>query len=371
LSRLITSARKDHDEKENLAALRYAFFGGELLNRHQVDELKQLSPAVTCVNFYGATETPQAMSYTIVANDHRLQSSDIVPLGRGISDVQLLVINAMGQLAGVGEVGELYIRTPYLSKGYWRDITLTEERFIVNPFTKEADDKMYKTGDLGSYLPNGEVLFLGRNDGQVKIRGFRIELSEIEATLLDHPAIDQVVVSVWEPEPGDKRLAAYIVLKPGQSVRPRELHTFLKDRLPDYMVPASFIPIESMPLTPNGKVHYRGLPAPDIDSCLQELFAPPQTDVEKTLAEIWMDVIKLNRVGIHENFFELGGHSILATQVVSRIRKTFQIDISLRSLFTTPTIAELSEVIEMILWAAQNQSTSDEITADNKDEFEI
>jgi hypothetical protein len=207
---------------------------------------------------------------------------------------------------------------------------------------------MYRTGDLGRYLPSGEIQFVGRNDSQVKIRGFRIELSEIEAALLQHPAVQQVVVSLREPEAGDKRLAAYVVVDDSESLDTSDLRSFLQARLPDYMIPASFTPIDAIPLTPNGKINRKALPAPDIDSSLEKSFVPPQTDTEKILAQIWEDVLKLKRVGLHDNFFELGGHSILATQVASRIRKVFHIEMPLRELFFASTVAQSAALVERI-----------------------
>ncbi len=213
--------------------------------------LTQLAPNVTCVNFYGATETPQAMSYYVADLS---QSENVIPLGHGIEDVQLLILNSAGQQAGMGEVGEIFIRTPYLSRGYLQDAELTQQRFLPNPFTNNPDDRMYKTGDLGRYLRNGQVQFLGRNDNQVKIRGFRIELGEIERVLNSHPSIRQAVVSAWEATPGEKRLVAYIVPDDPQPPKINELRSFIQTQLPEYMIPASFVFLDAIPLTPNGKL---------------------------------------------------------------------------------------------------------------------
>ncbi|HET9913457.1 MAG TPA: amino acid adenylation domain-containing protein [Anaerolineales bacterium] len=373
----VLAAAGPNIQGNSLPSLRYAFFGGEALTYLHIAGLKQLAPNVTCVNFYGATETPQAMSYIVPDvpsnpdSDHSTMLKQVVPLGHGIQDVQLLVLNASSELAGVGEVGEIHIRTPYLSQGYVEDEALTQQRFISNPFIQDPADKMYKTGDLGRYLPDGRVQYIGRNDQQVKIRGFRIELREIESALTEHSAIQQAVVSVWETETGDKRLAAYIVADPAQRPDFSELRSFLGTRLPDYMIPASFTRIDSIPLTPNGKVNRKGLPAPDMDTHRKDSFVAPETEVEKTIAQIWADVLRLQQVGIHDNFFELGGHSILATQVASRLRKAFQIDLPLRDLFMASTVAQTAELIDTVLWATRSHSNSSKLTLEEGEEIEL
>jgi acyl carrier protein len=211
--------------------------------------------------------------------------------------------------------------------------------------TQRSGDRVYRTGDLGRYLPDGDVELVGRTDRQVKIRGFRVELGEVEAVLGQHSSIQQVVVVAREDVADQKRLVAYLIARVEQPTT-SELRSFLKAQLPDYMVPSAFVLLDALPLTPNGKVDHRALPAPDLRRPdLKEAFVAPRTSTEKAIAEIWAEVLKLERVGIYYKFFDLGGHSLLATQVVSRIRKVFQSELPLRHLFEFPTIAELAAVI--------------------------
>ncbi|MFV1966849.1 MAG: amino acid adenylation domain-containing protein, partial [Pirellulaceae bacterium] len=336
-------------DASRIPSIRYAFFGGDLLTTRDVARFQKLAPEATLVNLYGATETPQAISYHVVDQDPQAYATGNVPLGQGIDNVQLLVVNPSGEHCGVGEVGEIYVRTPYLSRGYLDDERLTQERFTVNPFrncseitsrssdpspyplprgerglgevileqflTQRPDDRVYKTGDRGRYLPHGDVEILGRLDTQVKIRGFRIELGEIEATLTTHPAVRQAVVIVREEDPGRKRLVAYLVPAEAQEPTTGELWQFLQQKLPEAMVPAAFVTLESLPLTPRGKVDYKALPAPDSTRPeLAETYVAPRTELETQLAEIWTDVLAVDRVGVEDNFFALGGHSLLAVQ---------------------------------------------------------
>ncbi|MCP4657282.1 MAG: amino acid adenylation domain-containing protein, partial [bacterium] len=342
-----------------LDALRYAFFVGAVLTVSDVARLRELAPGVRCVNYYGTTETQQALGYYLVPETagEGPQDWETLPLGRGMKDVQLLVLNQAGELAGIGELGEIHVCSPHLARGYLGDAELTGARFFVNPLTRAADDRVYRTGDLGRYRPDGNVEFAGRADFQVNIRGFRIELGEIEAALLAHEAVKECVVLAREegPEsrsPGDPRLVAYLVAAGGAQVPTRELLSLLRARLPDYMVPAAFVALDQMPLTPSGKIDRRALPAPDRDSSLagQTEYFPPRTATEQLLAGIWCEVLgaagSTRRVGIHDNFFHLGGHSLLATQVVSRLRQAFAIELPLRELFGNPTVAGLAARIE-------------------------
>jgi amino acid adenylation domain-containing protein len=339
-----------------LPSLRYACFGGDVLTLHQVSRLRALAPRVSCVNFYGTTETPQAVGFFIIPPadvaelPHDATSARVngaVPVGRGIQDVQLLVLNGARQVAGIGEVGEIYVRTPYLSQGYLDDAPLTQARFLVNPFTNVADDRLYRTGDLARYLPDGNVAFLGRCDDQVKLRGFRIELGEIEAVLRQHPAVREAVVVTREDDTGDMRLIAYLVLHPEQASTTQELRPFAQQWLPDYMVPTAFVRLDALPLTPNGKVDRHALPIPDPSALLRARPAlPPRTPVEEILAGIWAEVLGLPQVGVEDNFFELGGHSLLATQVMSRVRQALKVELPLRRFFETPTVAGLASAIE-------------------------
>ena len=267
-------------------------------------------------------------------------------MGRGIEGAQLLVLNAAQQLAGVGEVGEIYVRTPYLAQGYMGDEKLTQERFIVNPFTKTAGDRLYQTGDLARYLPDGNIEFLGRRDHQVKIRGFRIELGEIEAVLDQHPEVRENVVIAREDIPGDKRLVAYVVPNPEQATTVSELRSFLFSKLPDYMMPSAFVLLDALPLTPNGKVDRRALPAPDqIRQEPEETFVAPRDELELQLAKIWEKVLVTQPVGVRDNFFDLGGHSLLAVRLFAQIEKKFGKHLPLATLFQTPTVEQLAGIL--------------------------
>ena len=335
-----------------LPDVRYAFFAGDVLTREDVLAFQRLAPSAKCVNFYGATETPQAMGSFVV--DPADRSRHNMPLGRGIDDVQLLVLNAAGELSGIGEVGEIYIRTPYLSMGYFRDESLTRERFLINPLTGHPGDRLYKTGDLGRYLLDGSVDFAGRNDTQVKIRGFRVELGEIEAALERHPAIRRSAVVAWD-EPGrERRLVAYIARVPGASPAPADVRRFLRDRLPEHMVPAAVLAMDALPVLPSGKIDRRSLPAAYVSGKdLQEAYIAPSTPLEVALARMWSELLQVRRISAHDNFFELGGHSLLAGRLISRIRKTLHIDMPLRLVFEAPTVRQLAaELVPLGGWEA-------------------
>jgi acyl carrier protein len=224
---------------------------------------------------------------------------------------------------------------------------LTAEKFIPDPFSEDPAARFYKTGDLARYLPDGKIEFLGRIDHQVKIRGFRIELGEVESVLGRHPAVEEAVVIAREDVPGDKRLVAYVVASHEPTPTFSELRSFLEEKLPDYMIPAAFVPLDAMPLTDNGKVDRRALPAPDrMRPDLQEAFVAPRSQSEELVVGIWSNVLGLERIGVYDSFFELGGHSLLAVQIISRIREVFEVELPVRALFEAPTVAGLTERIE-------------------------
>ena len=283
------------------------------------------------------------------------EDATTVPIGRPISNTQCYVLDEQLQPLPIGSVGELYIGGDGLARGYLHQPNLTHERFITVSFGDIGDSRLYKTGDLVRYLPDGNLEFLGRFDNQVKIRGFRIEPGEIETVLTQHPNVQQAVIIVNEIEPGDKRLVAYIISS--QQPTPSELYHFLKIQLPDYMIPSAFIQLERLPLTPNGKIDRQALPTPDFSqSDHPDNEVAPRSATEISLATIWSQVLKREFISIQSNFFELGGHSLLATQVISRIRETFQVNLPLAYLFDNPTIANLAKQIDTLL-----QSSSLEI----------
>jgi len=329
-----------------LDSLRYAFFGGDVLTRSAVLRLKRAAPSVTCVNFYGATETPQAMSYLeVTTSELDRPGQEELALGRGIEGAQLLVLNIAGGQAGVAELGEICVRTPYLSRGYLGDEGLTRERFVANPFGDAPEDLLYRTGDRGRYLPDGGVEFCGRRDSQVKVRGFRVELGEIEAAILALPGIAQVAVILREDAPGDPRLVAYVVGSDPEPPSAATLRSRLQGSLPDYMLPSAFVFLDTLPLTPNGKLDRRALPAPGRRPEASADQAP-RTPTEEILADIWVEVLGVSRVAVHDSFFELGGHSLLATQMVARARQALGVDLPLRALFEAPTLAALAARVE-------------------------
>jgi acyl carrier protein len=272
-------------------------------------------------------------------------------IGEPIPDLRIYILDAGMQPVPIGVRGEIYVGGAGVARGYLNRPELTAERFIANPFIDGADERLYKTGDLARWLADGDMEYLGRADNQVKIRGHRIELGEIESALLQFPLVRECVVLAHEESRDDKRLVAYLVAEPDQgSPTSRELRRYLNAKLPDYMIPSAFVSLEALPLTPNNKVDRGALAAlvqagPELD----ESFTYPNTPTESAVAAIWREVLHLERVGVQGNFFELGGHSLLMTQVISRLREAFQIELSIRKFFESPTIAGLAKVIEELL----------------------
>ena len=316
--------------------------GGEALVSQLADALATRTSAVW--NGYGPSETTIYSTITKVAQG-------AVTIGRGIANTQVYVLDAQQTVSPIGCAGELYIGGEGLGRGYLRRPELTAEKFIPNPFSSEAGARMYRTGDQVRFLPDGTLEFLGRFDQQVKLRGYRIELGEIEAVLEQHEAVKACVVLAREDVAGDKRLVAYVVAD-RQSVEEWRQH--LKQKLPDYMVPSSFVVLDRLPLTPNGKVDRRALPAPDQSALTQaKQFVSPRTPVQEILADIWREILRVKEVGIHDSFFELGGHSLLGTQVISRVRDAFQIELPLRRLFEAPTINQLAACVESAIGSGE------------------
>ncbi|MFB2919271.1 MULTISPECIES: phosphopantetheine-binding protein, partial [Aerosakkonema] len=269
------------------------------------------------------------------------------------------ILDRNGQPVPIGVPGELYIGGAGLARGYLNRPDLTNERFKSNPFSDSPTERLYKTGDRVRYLPDGNIEYLGRIDDQVKVRGFRIELGEIEVALSQHPNLLSVAVLLREDIPSQKSLVAYAV--PLQEPAPTfgDLRHFLKERLPDYMVPSAFVILESLPLTPNGKVDRKLLPAPDLKSLIEKAeFVAPQTPTEELVASIWAEVLGVEELSINDNFFELGGHSLLATQLLSKLSYHLGLNLPLYKFFEAPSVADFSSYIEAISWATQNIETS-------------
>jgi acyl carrier protein len=245
-------------------------------------------------------------------------------------------------------MGELYIGGAGVARGYLNRPELTAERFIDDPFSEIPDARMYKSGDLARYREDGALEFFGRADDQVKVHGYRIELGEIEAVLAAHPGVKSCAVVAREDEPGTKRLVGYLVSKDGEALASAELRDFLNTSLPDYMVPTQFVVLDTLPLTPNGKVDRKALPAPSTWAAGGGKGGAPQTQTQKAIAEIWRDLLKVDDIGIDDDFFDLGGHSLAATALIQRLRSTFGVDLRLASLFDRPTIAGLSEAVDVL-----------------------
>jgi amino acid adenylation domain-containing protein len=325
------------------ASLRVMLTGADTLHHYPQRKLP-----FQLVNNYGPTEcTVVTTSGTVLPNEH----ADRLPsIGSPIDNMQVYILNENMQEAPIGEPGEIYIGGAGLARGYRNRPDLTAERFVPDPFGSEPGARLFRTGDLGRYLPDGQIAFLGRVDEQVKIRGFRIEPAEIVKVLDEHPAVQASVAMAREVKPGDKRLVAYFV--PAAKTEPThmELRNFIAARLPEYMVPAIFVKLEALPLNPSGKVDRATLPAPSAENTLHDSsFVAPRTPVEEKLAAMLAVLLDLDRVSVEDNFFLLGGHSLLGTQLIARIRDTFGVELSLRCLFDLPTISKLSGQIETLI----------------------
>ena len=271
-----------------------------------------------------------------------------VPIGRPVANTQTYILDARLQPVPVGVPGELHLGGVQIGRGYHNRPELTREKFIADPFRHEPGARLYRTGDLCRHLADGAIEYLGRLDHQVKIRGFRIELGEIEAVIAQHPNVKEVVVVAREETPGNKRLVAYVGAT-GTAPAVGELRSHLKERLPDYMVPAAFVFLEKFPLTANGKVDRKALPAPETARVeTAATYEAPRTATEIALAAIWCDVLRLPQVGRHDNFFELGGHSLLALRILARAREIVGVEVTLRTLFEQPTVAGLAKQVEIV-----------------------
>ncbi len=297
---------------------------------------------------FGITETTVHVTHrTVTCADLDGGAGGGSPIGQPLPCLQVYLLDARGSLVPVGVPGEIYVGGTGLARGYSDRPALTAERFVPHPFSREPGARLYRSGDLARRLPDGQLEYLGRLDHQVKIRGFRIELGEIEAALAEHPAVRECVVVAREDAPGDKRLAAYLVVG-GETTTPaaNEWRDFLRARLPEHMIPSAFVELDALPLTAHGKVDRRALPAAaGARPRSWKAFVAPRTPVERELARIWRELLGVAEVGVTDDFFDLGGHSLLLTQLASWIRKSFQVEVPLRALFDTPTITEMTKAI--------------------------
>jgi thioesterase domain-containing protein/acyl carrier protein len=345
----------EEKDVESCNCLRHVSCGGEPLPVELIERFfARLNLDGVLHNVYGPTEASiDATFWTCKHGSDRA----IAPIGCPITNTQIYILDSNLQAVAVGEPGELHIGGIGLARGYLNRPDLTAEKFIPNPFSREPGARLYKTGDLARYLPDGNIEFLGRIDQQVKIRGFRIELEEIEAALNQHPSTRESVVIAREDVPGDKRLVAYIVANQEYTPTSNELRCFLKQKLPAYMVPSAFILMDALPLTPNGKVDRRALPKPDqkrsnSEKAYSQEYLPAQDTLELQLTTIWEKLLGIQPIGVRDNFFELGGNSLLAVRLLLQIEKIFGKDLLLATLLQAPTVGQLADILRQEGWSA-------------------
>jgi acyl-coenzyme A synthetase/AMP-(fatty) acid ligase/aryl carrier-like protein len=329
------------EESGSSSPTKALMIGGEALVPADIAFWQQRFPAVRLINHFGPTEITVGCSTFEITEEVSQRSS--IPIGRPIWNTQIYVLDGYLRPVPVGVAGEVYIAGAGLARGYLKRPELTGERFIANPYG-ERGGRMYRTGDVGRYLSDRNLEYLGRADEQVKIRGFRIELGEIESVLSDHGSVLQSVVVAREDEPGDKRLVAYVVPVAGAEIDAQELRSHLGRNLPEYMVPSAFMELEQLPLSVSGKLDRKKLPAPEWKS---KEYEAPVGRTERAIAEVFTEVLKLERVGRQDNFFELGGHSLLAVRLVSQLRER-GVQVEVRTLFTANTVAELAAETRMV-----------------------
>lgn len=342
---------------EACRCLKHVCCGGEALPSDLLAHFFACLPHAALYNLYGPTEAAiDVIQWTCERNRTQL----VVPIGRPIANIQAYILNRHGQPVAIGIAGELYIGGVGVGRGYLNRPDLTAERFIPNPVHPQPGARLYRTGDIARYLLDGNIEFLGRNDYQVKVRGFRIELGEIEVALARHPAVHEAAVVAQPDKNGDQRLVAYVV--PDRSVLTHpvsdELRMYLQGKLPEYMLPSHFVLLDALPLTPNGKLDRQSLPPPELSGTERiTAYVAPHTPTQATLVTIWETVLGQENIGITDNFFALGGHSLLASRIIAQIYARIGIELPLRSLFETPTIAQLAEAIETVRWLVDNQSS--------------
>ena len=355
--------------EEAFPHLRLLIMGGEPLYKSDVELYKKyFTPSCILAHVMGSTELSTTRMYFI--DKETLLVDDIVPPGYAVEETDIILLDESGAAIRSHEVGEIAVKSRYLAVGYWGNDTLTAARFVPDP--TGGEERVYLTGDMGMMLPDGCLVHRGRKEFLVKIRGYRINPSEIEKALLQGESIQEAVVVARESTLGEQRLVAYVVPCPPYAPTVTEMRRFLAKTLPEYMVPTAFIMLEALPRTPTGKVDRRALPVPDNSRpVLNTTYIAPGTPVEKDLTQIWAEVLSLDQVGIHDDFFDLGGHSLLASQVISRVINTFKVKLPIKSLFKSPTVADMAAVIlenmaknagdvELALMLAELESLSDE-----------
>jgi amino acid adenylation domain-containing protein len=327
------------------------------------DTLHQYPPAglpFTLINNYGPTEcTVVASSGPVFSNE---RPANLPPIGRTITNAQIYILNEEMHQVPIGASGEIYIGGAGVARGYLNRPELTRERFIPNPFSHDANALLYRTGDLARYLPDGQIEFLGRLDDQVKIRGYRIEPNEIVMALNQHPSVLASALVAREDSRGEKYLVAYLVLDHESQSTAAAIRDSLRERLPAHMVPSVFVRLESLPLTSNGKIDRANLPAPDTsNTTFDSAYTMPRTILERRVSGILAKLLDIDRIGVHDNLFLLGGHSLLAAQLIGSVRDMFDIELPLRTIFDSPTVAGLSQKIKESLMAKVNSMTHEEV----------
>jgi amino acid adenylation domain-containing protein len=331
---------------ERLPKLRLWSLSGEALPWELAARFQEAFPGATLLNIYGSSEVAADVTWHEVT-ERAEEKTGTVPIGRPISNTQVYVLDRYRNPVPVGVRGEIYVGGAGLALGYWRQPELTAERFVENPIAPEKSARLYKTGDLGRWQKNGEIEYLGRIDSEVKVRGMRIDLREIETVLAGEEGIEEAVVELKGEGGEEARLVAYLVGRGDESaLNARELRKYLRTKLPEHMVPASYVLVEKMPLLPSGKVNRRALEETAGVGLSEQGLVKARTEVERKLAEIWMELLKTKEVGVDQNFFELGGHSLLVLQVMARIRRMFEVELAVRTMFEEPTIAGLAKEIE-------------------------
>jgi acyl-coenzyme A synthetase/AMP-(fatty) acid ligase/acyl carrier protein len=354
------------DLANKLPMLRFWVSSGETLTVELAQRFQQAMPEASLYNLYGTSEVWDVTWYEATAD---IKEHTCIPVGMPIANVKTYVLDRYCRPVPVGVPGELYVSGAGLASGYLHEDTLTQERFVHLPMLSEDDALAYSTGDLARYLPDGNLQLMGRLDDQVKVRGYRVEPGEVEAMLSTHPQLNQI--AVIQDANSEDRLIAYIVAQSESMPTSNELRHWLLHKLPEYMVPAAFIEIDSFPLTPSGKVDRRMLQVFSIDRpSLEQSYEPPRSRIEKQLAQIWSEILKLERIGIHDSFFDLGGHSLTATQVVTRICSTFNVELTLRTFFQLPTIANIAEILEASMQEPVNLDTP-AITRASRDKYRV
>jgi amino acid adenylation domain-containing protein len=333
----------------SLPDMRWVFFAGEPLTDALVREWRNaVSNSGEVVNLYGPTETTLIKCFYHVPAE---PDPGIQPAGQSMPQSQALVWTNRDQPCGIGEPGEIVLRTPFRTLGYVNASGPDQARFAQNPFQDSTADVLYYTGDLGRYRPDGMLEILGRLDDQVKIRGVRVEPGEVAAALASHQGVADCVVTARQDAQDEVFLAAYVVKRGSDGLTAGQLRSYLSARIPAALVPSAFMFLEHLPLTPNGKVDRGALPSPDPSRQeAQQQFVAPRSTLEETLSRIWTEVMDVERVGIHDDFFDLGGHSLLATRIISRVRDACKVELALRALFEAPTIAGMASAIEITEW---------------------